>query len=84
MGKERVSGKKFSERWNKYREDKYIKKDEEGNIIENRMPKNTQKKKQIHFDSMESYKKLLAWYDSIEKAREEAKEVKLEGEKESE
>ena len=71
-----IQSSKFNEYWHRHREEKYITKDADGHIIENRMPKNTQKKKQVHFDNVEQYNRLFAFID--EKNEEAKSEVKAE------
>lgn len=63
----------FEDGWKKYREAKYVTKDEEGNIISDKTPKNTMPKKQMHFDNTEQYSRLFAYVNSkkAEKANEE-------------
>lgn len=67
----------FETEWKKYRENKYVTKDEEGNIISNKTPKNTMKKKQQHFDSMEQYTRFFNYVDSLksEEVKEENKKT---------
>lgn len=57
----------FEQAWQDHRETKYVIKDEEGNIIADMTPKNTQKKKQRHFDNVEQYTNLFAYVDSLKK-----------------
>ena len=54
----------FEGSWKKYREAKYVTKDEEGNIISDKTPKNTMPKKQMHFDNVEQYNRLFAYVNS--------------------
>lgn len=58
----------FENDWKTYRENKYIVKDEDGNIISNTMPKDTTKKKQIHYDNMEQYKRLIGFFQGLNMA----------------
>lgn len=60
----------FEDSWKKYREAKYIKKDEDGNIISNKTPKNTMPKKQYHFDNFEQYNRLFAYANGLKAANE--------------
>ena len=61
----------FEQEWADFREKKYVTKDEEGNVISDRTPRNTMPKKQNHFDNVEQYNKLFAWMNSL---RSESKE----------
>lgn len=55
----------FEDSWKKYREAKYVTKDEEGNIIYDKTPKNTMSKKQMHFDDVEQYNRLLTYINGL-------------------
>ena len=61
----------FEHEWEDFREKKYVTKDEEGNVISDRTPRNTMPKKQRHFDNVEQYSKLFAYMDSLRNARKE-------------
>lgn len=54
-----------------YREKKYVIKDEDGNVIVDNTPKNTMKKKQNHFDNVESYNRLFAYIESLKNDEKE-------------
>lgn len=56
----------FEQEWSDYREKKYVTKDEEGNIISDKTPKNTMKRKQYHFDNVEQYNNLFAYIEALE------------------
>ena len=61
----------FSTAWREFREKLYVTKDADGNIISNMTPKNTMKKKQLHFDNVEQYNKMFAYCDALhEKSNE--------------
>jgi len=64
-------GKGFQSAWQSYREEKYITKDNEGNVIEDNTPRNTMRKKQRHFDNIEQYTNLFAYWDALNAEREE-------------
>lgn len=68
----------FSKRWDDFREKKYVTKDADGNVISDKTPKNTMRKKQNHFDNVEQYTRLFAWMDSVRAAREKKIENKEE------
>ena len=55
----------FESEWSKYREKKYVTKDEDGNIISDKTPRNTMKKKQQHFDSMEQYTRFFNYLNGL-------------------
>lgn len=61
----------FASAWSEYREKKYIVKDEDGNIIANYTPRNTQKKKQNHYDDKRQYFRLFDFLDGMNKASKE-------------
>lgn len=61
----------FEENWKKYRESKYVVKDEAGNVITDNTPKNTMPKKQIHFDNTYQYTNMFAWADEQRAKRED-------------
>jgi len=61
----------FTDEWNKFRENKYVTKDEEGNVIADKTPKNTMKKKQIHFDNVEQYNRFFTWTNSLKATKKE-------------
>lgn len=63
----------FETAWSDYREHKYVTKDEEGNVLVDKTPKNTQRKKQSHFDNKEQYVKMFAWAKSMKEQKEETK-----------
>lgn len=76
--KAKSENKSFHEAWAEYRENKYITKDNDGNILENRTPKNTQPKKQNHFDSCVKYSNMISFLKSLEGSRK----AKIEGDAE--
>lgn len=51
----------FENAWSDYRERKYIKKDENNKVIEDKTPRDTQKKKHSFFDNKEKYFKMFTW-----------------------
>jgi hypothetical protein len=55
----------FENAWNDYRESKYVKKDSDDKVIEDKTPRNTQKKKHSFFDNKESYFKMFAWAKNL-------------------
>ncbi len=59
----------FEQEWNDFRERKYITKDDKGNIISDKTPRNTMKKKQFHFDNAEQYTRFFAYMDSLKNAK---------------
>lgn len=59
----------FDQAWKDYREKKYVIKDEDGNVIVDTTPKNTQKKKQNHFDSVDQYTRVFAYMDALKNAQ---------------
>ena len=61
----------FEQEWADFREKKYVTKDEEGNVISDRTPRNTMPKKQTHFDNVEQYNRLFAYMDSLKNAKKE-------------
>ena len=65
----------FEDGWKKYRDKKYVTYDEEGNVISNKTPRNTMKKKQQHWDNGEQYARFLAYVDSLKKEKEISSEV---------
>lgn len=65
----------FEQEWADFREKKYVTKDEEGNVISDRTPKNTMPKKQNRFDNYDKYDRLFAWINSL---RSESKEEVVE------
>jgi len=58
----------FTSAWNDYRDKKYVVRNEDGEVLANNTPRNTQKKKQSHFDNKEQYYNMLAWLDSFKNA----------------
>lgn len=68
----------FESEWKAHREAKYVLKDENGEVISDRTPKNTMKKKQNHFDNGEQYFRMFNYFANLKasmKAKEEAKKV---------
>ena len=63
--KAKKENKDFSTVWNEYRESKYVTKDEDGNVVLDVTPRNTQKKKQSHFDNGEQYFNMLNFYANL-------------------
>ena len=63
--------KNFSTAWKEFREKSYVTKDADGNIVSDKTPKNTMKKKQVHFDNVEQYSKMLAYCDALRKQSNE-------------
>ena len=61
----------FEQEWTDFREKKYVTKDEDGNVISDRTPRNTMPKKQNHFDNVEQYNRLFAYMDSLKNAKKE-------------
>ncbi len=61
----------FSQEWADFREKKYVTKDEDGNVILDRTPRNTMPKKQSHFDNVEQYNRLFAYFDGLKKSKKE-------------
>ena len=61
----------FEQEWADFREKKYVTKDEEGNVISDRTPRNTMPKKQRHFDNVEQYNRLFAYMDSLKNPKNE-------------
>lgn len=59
----------FEQEWSDFREKKYIAKDKKGNIISDKTPRNTMKKKQFHFDNAEQYTRFFAYMDSLKNAK---------------
>lgn len=55
------SGSNFENAWQEYREAKYVTKGDTGEILVDKTPKNTQKKKQNHYDDKQKYFNLFAW-----------------------
>lgn len=51
----------FENAWEEYRNAKYVTKGDTGEILVDRTPKNTQKKKQNHYDDKQKYFNLFAW-----------------------
>lgn len=68
----------FEDGWRKYREEKYVTKDEEGNVISYKTPKNTMPKKQQHFDNIEQYSRLFAYMNSLKAKKSEEPVEKVE------
>jgi len=61
----------FENRWKEYRDNKYVTKDEDGNVISDLTPRNTMPKKQRHFDNVQQYNNMFAFFDKL---RAESKE----------
>lgn len=59
----------FEQEWSDFREKKYITKDKKGNIISDKTPRNTMRKKQSHFDNVEQYTRFFAYMDSLKNAK---------------
>lgn len=59
----------FEQEWTDFREKKYVTKDEEGNVISDRTPRNTMPKKQIHFDNIEQYNGLFTYMNGLKNAK---------------
>ena len=55
----------FENAWSDYRESKYVKKNENDEVVEDRTPRNTQKKKHSFFDNKEKYFKMFAWAKNL-------------------
>lgn len=55
----------FKDAWQKYREKKYIVRDEDGNVISDNTPRNTMPKKQQHFDNVEQYSRFFAYMNAL-------------------
>ena len=55
----------FKQEWADFREKKYVVKDENDNVIFDKTPKNTMKKKQSHFDNKEQYFKMFAYLNNL-------------------
>lgn len=68
----------FEDGWRKYREAKYVVKDEEGNVISDKTPRNTMPKKQQHFDNFEQYNRLFAYMNNLKNASSEEQKEKVE------
>lgn len=60
----------FESAWNDYRESKYVKKNENDEVVSNKTPKNTMKKKKSFFDNKESYFKMMAWVKNLKEKKE--------------
>lgn len=61
----------FEQEWSDFREKKYVTKDDEGNVISDRTPRNTMRKEQQHFDNVEQYNRLFAYMNSLKNAKKE-------------
>lgn len=68
----------FEQEWKDYRENKYVIKDEEGNVISDKTPKNTMKKKKRHFDNVEQYTNFFAFLNGLKDKNEEEDEESVE------
>lgn len=66
----------FEDGWRKFREEKYVVKDDEGNVVSDNTPRNTMPKKQSHFDNVEQYSRLFSYVDSLKKKQESEEELK--------
>lgn len=55
----------FTNEWAKFRENKYVVKDKDGNVLSDNTPKNTMTKKQRHFDNVEQYSRLFAFMEGL-------------------
>lgn len=66
---EKINHDSFRDMWQEFRKKKYVIKDDNGNITQDNTPKNTQKKKQQHFDNREQYLKLFSFMDELETKR---------------
>lgn len=69
MSKEEIGHKSFKDIWQEFRNKKYVTKDENGNVLMDSTPRNTQRKKQVHFDDKQQYVKLFAFADKLEANR---------------
>lgn len=63
--KAKKENKDFSSVWSDFRESKYITKDENGKVISDLTPRNTQRKKQSHFDNKEQYFNMFNFYSNL-------------------
>lgn len=59
----------FEDEWKTFRENKYVVKDEEGNVISDKTPRNTMPKKQRHFDNVEQYTRMFAFMEGLRNAK---------------
>lgn len=66
----------FEEGWRKFREAKYVVKDEEGNVISDKTPRNTMPKKQMHFDNVEQYNRFFAYMNGLKNEQSKEEVVK--------
>lgn len=63
-------GSDFKDAWTDHRKSKYVVKDEEGNVIRDKTPKNTQQKKKIFYDNKEQYFRMFEWAKLMHQKRE--------------
>lgn len=68
-------GVDFETAWSNYREQKYVAKDNEGNVVADRTPRSNQKKKQSHFDNKEQYFNMFNWMKNLRNKKNETDTV---------
>lgn len=69
MKKDNVKHSSFKDYWQDFRNKKYVVKDENDNIVQDNTPRNTQKKKRVHFDNRQQYIKMFAFMDKLQDER---------------
>lgn len=75
LEKKNISRKKsFKQNWGEYRDNKYITRDEDGNVISDNTPRDTTKRRQIHYDDKNQYFGLFSFVESLKNSKEEAVE----------